>query len=112
MILLADIPQMTPELARILSLFRPSRKTFACSVPDRRIFVPNGYEAGGGVLAKVTLGDYDDRAPDSREVIERLCSSSFPSNVVVLKGNHEDIFLRFIEDPAMAEQIAQRVFSE
>ncbi len=51
----------------------------------------------------VTLGDYIDRGPDSRRVIERLCSNPFPTEFVALKGNHEDILLRFLEDPSVAE---------
>ena len=51
----------------------------------------------------VTLGDSIDRGPDSRGVIERLCSNPFPMDFVALKGNHEDIFLQFLEDPFVGE---------
>jgi serine/threonine protein phosphatase 1 len=41
----------------------------------------------------VTLGDYVDRAPDSRQVIERLMGGLDREGwrLICLKGNHEDI---------------------
>jgi serine/threonine protein phosphatase 1 len=47
----------------------------------------------------VHLGDYVDRGPDSRGVIERIIAMSERHNVVTLKGNHEDILLRFFDNP-------------
>jgi serine/threonine protein phosphatase 1 len=54
--------------------------------------------------ATVFLGDYVDRGPDSRGVIERLAARDFPTPIVTLRGNHEDELLRFIDDPAMLDQ--------
>ncbi len=51
----------------------------------------------------VTLGDYFDRGPDSRGVIERLLNNPFPSDFVPLKGNHELLFESFLHRPAVAE---------
>jgi serine/threonine protein phosphatase 1 len=51
----------------------------------------------------VTLGDYFDRGPDSRGVIERLLSNPFPSEFIPLKGNHELLFESFLRQPAVAE---------
>ena len=47
----------------------------------------------------VFLGDYVDRGPHSREVID-LVLDGLPGgfDVITLKGNHEDFMLRFIED--------------
>jgi Calcineurin-like phosphoesterase len=41
----------------------------------------------------VTLGDYVDRGPDSRQVIERLMGGSDDKGfrLICLKGNHEEI---------------------
>jgi serine/threonine protein phosphatase 1 len=41
----------------------------------------------------VTLGDYVDRGPDSRKIIERLMAGLGPDGwrLICLKGNHEDI---------------------
>ena len=49
----------------------------------------------------VTLGDYVDRGPDSRGVIERLIHNPFPTPYVALKGNHDELFLSFLTDPAV-----------
>jgi serine/threonine protein phosphatase 1 len=51
----------------------------------------------------VTLGDYMDRGPDSRGVLDRLARNPFPTDFVALKGNHEALFETFLDDPAVAE---------
>jgi serine/threonine protein phosphatase 1 len=51
----------------------------------------------------VTLGDYVDRGPDSRGVIERLIRNPFPTAFVALKGNHESLFAAFMKDPSVAD---------
>ena len=47
----------------------------------------------------VFLGDYIDRGPASREVVERLLSLQSEFRMVAIKGNHEDALLRFLESP-------------
>jgi serine/threonine protein phosphatase 1 len=52
----------------------------------------------------VYVGDYVDRGPDSRRVVDEVLSP--PPGVhetVRLKGNHEDILQQFIADPVLAE---------
>jgi serine/threonine protein phosphatase 1 len=49
----------------------------------------------------VTLGDYIDRGPDSRGVLDRLVRNPFPTSLVTLKGNHESLFMAFLEDPSV-----------
>ena len=51
----------------------------------------------------VTIGDYIDRGPDSRGVLDRLAGNPFPTDFVALKGNHEALFEMFLDDPAVAE---------
>ena len=51
----------------------------------------------------VTLGDYIDRGPDSRGVLDRLAGNPFPTAFVALKGNHEDLFETFLRDPSIAD---------
>jgi serine/threonine protein phosphatase 1 len=46
----------------------------------------------------VFLGDYIDRGPDSKGVIERLASGKWPTPIIALAGNHEDFLLSFLED--------------
>jgi serine/threonine protein phosphatase 1 len=51
----------------------------------------------------VFLGDYVDRGPDSRGVIERLAQGALPGfEHIYLTGNHEDLMLRFLADPEEA----------
>ena len=52
----------------------------------------------------VTLGDYIDRGPDSRGVLERLIRNPFPTEYVALKGNHELMLETFLRDPSVADQ--------
>ena len=57
---------------------------------------------GAGSLT-VTVGDYIDRGPDSRAVIDRLMANPFPGRYVALKGNHEAAMLSFLDDPETGE---------
>src|ERR1051326_4040388 len=50
----------------------------------------------------VTVGDYIDRGPDSRAVIERLAHNPFATDFVALKGNHEALLQSFLDDPSIA----------
>ncbi|MDT3672559.1 MAG: metallophosphoesterase [Aromatoleum sp.] len=46
----------------------------------------------------IYLGDYVSRGPDSRQVVERLIEWRPPGfEIVALKGNHEDLLLRFLD---------------
>jgi serine/threonine protein phosphatase 1 len=48
----------------------------------------------------IYLGDYVDRGPDSRAVIDMLIEDCLPGfETIFLKGNHEDSLLRFLDDP-------------
>ena len=49
----------------------------------------------------VFLGDYVDRGPDSRGVIDAVLALEAAGDfeVIALKGNHEDALLRFLRDP-------------
>jgi serine/threonine protein phosphatase 1 len=49
----------------------------------------------------VTLGDYVDRGPDSRGVLDRLARNPFAMRYVALKGNHEALFESFLNDPSV-----------
>lgn len=50
----------------------------------------------------VFLGDYIDRGPASRAVIERLCGLERETGwrCVFLKGNHDQAVLEFLQDPS------------
>ncbi len=45
------------------------------------------------------LGDYIDRGPASREVLNRLIARSWAHETVCLKGNHETFIQQFLNDP-------------
>jgi serine/threonine protein phosphatase 1 len=53
---------------------------------------------------EVFLGDYVDRGPASREVIDLLLARSQSSQTVPLKGNHETFVLDFLEDPSVLRE--------
>ncbi|SFO90892.1 metallophosphoesterase family protein [Tranquillimonas alkanivorans] len=57
-------------------------------------------EADGGPEARIVfLGDYTDRGPDSRGVLDRLIAGRDAGrDWIFLKGNHDRMFLRFLEE--------------
>jgi serine/threonine protein phosphatase 1 len=46
----------------------------------------------------VALGDYVNRGPDSRAVLDRLISLESQCTLVAILGNHDEIFLQMLED--------------
>ncbi|WP_342359362.1 metallophosphoesterase [Terrarubrum flagellatum] len=52
-----------------------------------------------GRIIEVVLGDMIDRGPDSRGVIDQLIERSRWREIVTLRGNHENMLLRFLSDP-------------
>jgi calcineurin-like phosphoesterase family protein len=53
---------------------------------------------------EVLLGDYIDRGPHSREVLDILIARSRSREMVFLKGNHETYIPDFLRDPAVLGQ--------
>jgi serine/threonine protein phosphatase 1 len=49
----------------------------------------------------IFLGDYVDRGPDSRSVVDMLLALSRGEGTVCLKGNHEAVLVRFLHDPSL-----------
>jgi len=60
----------------------------------------------GGVEAKIVfLGDYVDRGPDSRAVVQTLIDGQASGqNWITLKGNHDRYFTRFLNDKSVWDQ--------
>lgn len=56
----------------------------------------------------IFVGDYVDRGPDSRAVIERIqgLADAGYCEVRTLKGNHEEVLLQFLEDPGVGPEWA------
>lgn len=55
----------------------------------------------------VFLGDYIDRGPDSKEVLDLLVEPGRTPEMVFLKGNHETFLLGFLKDPVRLEEWRQ-----
>jgi serine/threonine protein phosphatase 1 len=58
-------------------------------------------ERHGPAALTVTVGDYIDRGPQSRGVLDRLAANPFPTSYVALKGNHEALLEGFLVDPGL-----------
>ena len=63
-------------------------------------------EADGGPDARVVfLGDYVDRGPDSKAVLDLLIDGQRAGrNWIMVKGNHDRMFARFVQDCEIADK--------
>jgi serine/threonine protein phosphatase 1 len=55
-------------------------------------------------VVQVLLGDYIDRGPNSREVIQILLARRRRHAMICLKGNHESYAARFLDDPSILSE--------
>jgi len=55
----------------------------------------------------VFLGDYIDRGPHSREVVDALIERKLQHAAIFLKGNHESYAAQFLSDPTVLAEWAQ-----
>jgi serine/threonine protein phosphatase 1 len=51
----------------------------------------------------VFLGDYVDRGLGSMRVVEQLARGEWPTPMITLAGNHEDLLMAFLEDEGVLE---------
>lgn len=72
-----------------------------CLAKMNRLLDRIAEEPAGKSARLIFLGDYIDRGPDSRGVIERLMSlqRERPDHVICLRGNHEAMALAAIASP-------------
>lgn len=56
---------------------------------------------------QIFLGDYVDRGPDSCGVLDRLIRRAQTHEAIFLKGNHELLFLEFLQNPAVLKDWRQ-----
>jgi serine/threonine protein phosphatase 1 len=56
---------------------------------------------------QIFLGDYVDRGPASRDVIDRLIERSRAHEMIFLKGNHESFLIEFLQNPNVLEDWRQ-----
>ena len=54
------------------------------------------YQAGKDRL--ILLGDYVDRGPKSKEVVQKVMDLAKNDNVVVLRGNHDQRIVTLVEN--------------
>ncbi|WP_454625487.1 metallophosphoesterase [Bradyrhizobium cenepequi] len=52
-------------------------------------------------VLEIYLGDYIDRGPDSKTVLDLLAVRLVRNHAVCLRGNHEELLQHFLYDPAM-----------
>lgn len=106
---------VTGAAPRILSLKQMPAAVYAigdahgCNALYRKLEhdIVNDAEASGitGPKLIVVLGDFVDRGPDSAGLLRHLLDPPPPGfQRVVLRGNHEDMMLAFLQDPAPARQ--------
>jgi serine/threonine protein phosphatase 1 len=80
------------------------RYDLLCEALDR---ITSRSQGRGGIV--VALGDYVDKGPQSKQVIERLSSGlAHGLRLVALKGNHDAMMVQAFKEPsAMAEWMAK-----
>jgi serine/threonine protein phosphatase 1 len=64
-----------------------------------RDWPPVGGDRGPRRIVEVLIGDYVDRGPDSRGVIDAVLERQASRHLVCLSGNHEDLMLDFLREP-------------
>jgi serine/threonine protein phosphatase 1 len=102
------------------TLFSKNSQSIAASTPaDTRIYAVGDIHGRADLLTEtiaridedrarrpighafeVYLGDYVDRGPHSKTVINLLAMRFLDFGAVCLRGNHEDLMTRFLHDPA------------
>ena len=58
-------------------------------------------------VVHVLVGDYIDRGPNSRQVIDALIERASQHTMVYLKGNHENYAVQFLADPSILSEWKQ-----
>jgi serine/threonine protein phosphatase 1 len=98
----------------------PSRSVSASAPADTRIYAIGDIHGRADLLSEVTaridddmkrrpiahtvevyLGDYIDRGPHSKAVIDLLAVRLVANRAVCLRGNHEAVMEGFLQDPAI-----------
>jgi serine/threonine protein phosphatase 1 len=100
----------------------PSRSVNASAPADTRIYAVGDIHGRADLLSEITaridddiwrrpiahtievyLGDYVDRGPHSRTVIDLLAVRLVANHAVCLRGNHEAVMEGFLQDPAILQ---------
>jgi serine/threonine protein phosphatase 1 len=64
-----------------------------------RDWSPAGRDAAPRRIVEVLIGDYVDRGPDSRGVVDAILERQASRQLVCLSGNHEELMLDFLREP-------------
>jgi serine/threonine protein phosphatase 1 len=100
----------------------PSRSVSASAPADTRIYAVGDIHGRADLLSEITaridddirrrpiahtveiyLGDYVDRGPHSRTVMDLLAVRLVANHAVCLRGNHEAVMEGFLQDPAILQ---------
>jgi len=103
-----------------LSSATPARSVAASAPADTRIYAVGDIHGRADLLSEIIeridddvrrrpiahtvevyLGDYVDRGPDSRTVIDLLAVRLVANHAICLRGNHEAVMEGFFQDPAI-----------
>jgi serine/threonine protein phosphatase 1 len=96
------VPAVSP-LTRIYAIGDIHGRIDLLEALHRRI-VDDAQQASADRMLIIYLGDYIDRGPDSRRVIDRMIEGPPPPfESVFLKGNHEAFMLRFLGDASVGD---------
>src|SRR5216117_1900913 len=80
----------------------PSRSVNASAPADTRIYDDIRRRPVAHTV-EVYLGDYVDRGPHSKTVIDLLTVRLVANRAVCLRGNHEAVMKGFLQDPTILE---------
>lgn len=89
--------QMTPGLRAYAIGDVHGRDDLLSRLLDR---VQDDMRSASGPCLTILLGDYVDRGPQSRAVLDRLAGEVAPTPLIALRGNHEQMLLDALDDPA------------
>ena len=84
-----DRPPRTFAIGDVHGYFKPLKTIFKVIDPKKRDTI-------------VMLGDYIDRGPDSKKVLQFLRKQSSKCNLIKLLGNHEDMLYQILTDEMAA----------
>jgi serine/threonine protein phosphatase 1 len=103
----ADLPEL-PAGLRVYAVGDIHGRFDCLEQLERRIARHAAEAAPAEEALVIFLGDYVDRGPQSRQVIDRLAAGSFAGlRARYLMGNHEDAMLGFLQDaPAHADWLS------
>ncbi|MEL6641003.1 MAG: metallophosphoesterase [Pseudomonadota bacterium] len=103
-----------PLFRRIFSRPEPQANFSAPLTPDAPVFVIGDLHGCARQLRdlqsqmaeedpkahQVYVGDYVDRGDQTKDVLDALFAERDNANITCLRGNHEDMMLGFLQDPA------------